>query len=101
MHIAFLLPALAAALGTYCVAKELCSKPLLAALVAVLSLIMSRNSFSCESVMEPKATEATLKPYTGHRLGTDSGLQSHTNATPRLPQGHPKTTFKPANQTSL
>ena len=78
----------------------LCRRPLPLALLSAI-LIMSRNSSSCESVMEPKATEATLKPYTGHILGIDSGLQSHTNATPRLPQGHPKTTFKPANQASL
>src|ERR1035441_1966447 len=60
-------------------------------------LIMSRNPPSCESVLEPKATEATqshpkatLKPPKGHILGIDSGLQSHPQATPRLPQGFPK-----------
>ena len=34
------------------------------ALLLSAILIMSRNPPSCESVLEPKATEATLKPYT-------------------------------------
>src|ERR1035438_10178827 len=60
-------------------------------------LIMSRNPPSCESVLEPKATEATqshpkatLKPPKGHILGIDSGVQSHPKATPKPPQGYPK-----------
>ena len=63
------------------------------------SLIMSRSPPSCESVLEPKATEATqshpkatLKPPKGHILGIASGVQSHPQATPRLPQGYPKAT---------
>src|ERR1035438_5718072 len=60
-------------------------------------LIMSRNPPSCESVLEPKATEATQshpkatpRPHQGHILGIDSGVQGHTTATPRLPQGSTK-----------
>jgi hypothetical protein len=33
--------------------------------------------------MPRKPPKATLKPYTRHRLGIDSGPQSHPNATPR------------------
>src|ERR1035441_5264148 len=37
-----------------------------------------------------KPPKATAKPYTRHILGIDSGLQSHTKATPRPHQGHTK-----------
>src|ERR1017187_5987208 len=64
-------------------------------------LIMSRNPPSCESVLEPKATEATsshpkatLKPYTRHRLRSTELPQSHSKATPRLPQGYTKATLR-------
>src|ERR1035441_2665709 len=56
---------------------------------------MSRNSSSCESVLEPKATEATLKPYTRHILSIDSGVQSHPKATLKPHQSHTKATPKP------
>src|ERR1017187_2727563 len=42
-----------------------------------------------------KPPKATAKPYTRHILGIDSGLQSHTKATPRPHQGHTKATPKP------
>src|ERR1035441_291715 len=60
-------------------------------------LIMSRNPPSCESVLEPKATEATQshpkatpRPHQGHILGIDSGVQRHPKATPKPPQGSTK-----------
>src|ERR1035441_8974400 len=62
-------------------------------------LIMSRNPPSCESVLEPKATEATQshpkatpRPHQGHILGIDSGVQRHPKATPKPPQGSTKAT---------
>ena len=39
-----------------------------------------------------KPPKATTRPYTRHILGIDSGVQSHTKATPRLHQSHPKAT---------
>src|ERR1019366_3187374 len=42
-------------------------------------LIMSRNPPSCESVLEPKATEATQN----HPKATPRPHQSYTKATPR------------------
>src|ERR1017187_7988397 len=42
-----------------------------------------------------KPPKATAKPYTRHILGIDSGLQSHTKATPRPHQSHTKATPKP------
>src|ERR1039458_4374837 len=42
-----------------------------------------------------KPTKATAKPYTRHILGIDSGLQSHTKATPKPHQGHTKATPRP------
>src|ERR1035438_6030988 len=60
-------------------------------------LIMSRNPPSFESVLEPKATEATQshtkatpRPHQGHILGIDSGVQRHPKATPKPPQGSTK-----------
>ena len=37
LHLAFLLPAVAAVLGAYALARELCSRPFLAALIVALS----------------------------------------------------------------
>src|ERR1022692_1264348 len=42
-----------------------------------------------------KPPKATAKPYTRHILGIDSGLQSHTKATPRPHQSHTKATPRP------
>src|ERR1035438_4649831 len=39
-----------------------------------------------------KPPKATPKPYYRHILGIDSGVQSHTKATPRPHQGHTKAT---------
>src|ERR1019366_7030464 len=39
-----------------------------------------------------KPPKATAKPYSRHILGIDSGVQSHTKATPRLHQGYTKAT---------
>src|ERR1019366_4595406 len=39
-----------------------------------------------------KPPKATPRPYTRHILGIDSGVQSHTKATPRLHQGYTKAT---------
>jgi 4-amino-4-deoxy-L-arabinose transferase-like glycosyltransferase len=53
LHMAFFLPALAAALGTFFLARELCSKPLFAALVAVLSpvFLLCSTSVMCDTMM--------------------------------------------------
>src|ERR1019366_3291818 len=45
-----------------------------------------------------KPPKATSKPYSRHILGIDSGVQSHTKATPRPHQGHTKATPKPTTQ---
>jgi hypothetical protein len=42
-----------------------------------------------------KPPKATLKPYSRHILGIDSGVQSHPKATPRLHQGSTKATLQP------
>src|ERR1035441_860740 len=39
--------------------------------------------------------KATPRPYCRHILGIDSGVQSHTKATPRLHQSHTKAPPKP------
>src|ERR1035438_7015320 len=42
-----------------------------------------------------KPPKAIAKPYSRHILGIDSGVQSHTKATPRPHQGYTKATPKP------
>src|ERR1017187_8854942 len=42
-----------------------------------------------------KPPKATAKPDSRHILGIDSGVQSHTKATPRLHQGSTKATLQP------
>src|ERR1035437_3723441 len=39
-----------------------------------------------------KPPKATAKPYSRHILGIDSGVQSHTKATPKPHQGYTKAT---------
>ena len=53
MHIAFLIPAAAAALGTYYLAERLCSRPALAALAAVLTpgFLISSTNIMCDTMM--------------------------------------------------
>jgi hypothetical protein len=41
--------------------------------------------------------KATIKPYTRHILGIDSGEQRHPKATPMRPSSHPKAILKAAN----
>lgn len=50
LHIAFLLPAMAAAVGTYFLAKNYCSRPLLAGVAAVLTpvFLVSATSVMCD-----------------------------------------------------
>lgn len=53
LHVAFLIPALAAALGTYYLARHFCSQPLLAALAAVLTpvFLVCSTSVMCDTTM--------------------------------------------------
>ena len=53
LHLAFILPALAAALGTYALAKRLCNMPLAAALMAVLTpvFLVSATTVMCDVMM--------------------------------------------------
>jgi len=53
LHAAFLIPAVAAVIGTYYLAKEFCSKPLIASLVGILSpvFILSSTSVMCDVMM--------------------------------------------------
>jgi 4-amino-4-deoxy-L-arabinose transferase-like glycosyltransferase len=53
MHIAFLVPAAAAALGAYYLARKLCSRPALAALAAVLTpgFLVSSTNIMCDTMM--------------------------------------------------
>jgi len=53
MHAAFLLPALAAAIGMYCLARELCVRPLEAALAGIVTpaFSLSASSLMCDTMM--------------------------------------------------
>ena len=53
MHTAFLVPAVAAALGTYYLARKFCSRPVLAALAAVLTpgFLVSGTNIMCDTMM--------------------------------------------------
>src|ERR1019366_6374340 len=42
-----------------------------------------------------KPPKATAKPYSRHILGIDSGVHSHTTATPQPHHSHTKATTKP------
>ena len=53
MHIAFLIPAVAVALGTYYLAAKLCSQPTVAAVAAVLTpaFLVSSTNIMCDTMM--------------------------------------------------
>jgi len=53
LHIAFLIPAVAVALGTYYLAAKLCSKPTVAAVAAVLTpaFLVSSTNIMCDTMM--------------------------------------------------
>jgi 4-amino-4-deoxy-L-arabinose transferase-like glycosyltransferase len=53
MHIAFLIPAVAMALGTYYLAEKFCSRPSLAAVAAVLTpgVLLSSTNIMCDTMM--------------------------------------------------
>ncbi|TFG48462.1 MAG: glycosyltransferase family 39 protein [Candidatus Brocadiia bacterium] len=53
LHLAFLVPALAVAIGTYYLARQLCRRPLLAALATVLTpcFMVSSTSVMCDTMM--------------------------------------------------
>jgi 4-amino-4-deoxy-L-arabinose transferase-like glycosyltransferase len=53
LHIAFIVPAVAAALGTYYLAKKFCSRPAQAALAAVLTpaFLVSSTNIMCDTMM--------------------------------------------------
>lgn len=53
LHIAFLIPAAAMALGVYYLARELCSRPVLAALASVLTpaFLVSSTNVMCDTMM--------------------------------------------------
>ena len=53
LHIAFLVPAVAVALGTYYLARQFCSRPVLAALAAVLTpgFLVSSTNIMCDTMM--------------------------------------------------
>lgn len=84
LHLAFLLPALAAVLGTYYVARELCSKPMLAALLAALSpaFLLCSTGVMCDTMMVAFWVWAVffwvrgLKHGTANHLGVAAALIS-------------------------
>lgn len=53
LHLAFLVPATAVVLGTYFLARELCAKPTLAALAALLTpvFLVSSSTVMCDTLM--------------------------------------------------
>ncbi|MGD0786061.1 MAG: glycosyltransferase family 39 protein [Sedimentisphaerales bacterium] len=53
LHIAFIVPAVAAALGTYYLARRFCSRPVLAAMAAVLTpaFLVSSTNIMCDTMM--------------------------------------------------
>lgn len=53
LHLAFLVPALAAATGTFCLARELSSQPLAAALIGILTpvFLLSGSTVMCDTMM--------------------------------------------------
>jgi 4-amino-4-deoxy-L-arabinose transferase-like glycosyltransferase len=53
LHIAFLIPAVSAALGTYYLAKRFCARPVLAALAGVLTpaFLVSSTNIMCDTMM--------------------------------------------------
>ncbi|MHC4395009.1 MAG: ArnT family glycosyltransferase [Planctomycetota bacterium] len=53
LHLAFLVPAAAVALGTYHLAKQFCSKPALAAIITVLTpgFLISSTTVMCDTMM--------------------------------------------------
>ncbi len=53
LHIAFMIPAVATVLGTYYLARQLCSQPALATLAAVLTpvFIVSGSNIMCDTMM--------------------------------------------------
>lgn len=53
MHVAFLIPAVMAALGVYYLARKFCSQPVIAALAAVLSpgFLVSSTNIMCDTMM--------------------------------------------------
>jgi 4-amino-4-deoxy-L-arabinose transferase-like glycosyltransferase len=53
MHIAFLIPAAGAAVGTYYLARKFCSRPVLAALAAILTpgFLVSSTNIMCDIMM--------------------------------------------------
>ena len=53
LHLAFLLPAVATALGVYTLAKRLCDNPLLATLIGIVSplFLVSSSTLMCDTMM--------------------------------------------------
>jgi len=53
LHVAFLIPAVAAALGTYYLARQFCSRPAIAALASVLTpgFLVSSTNIMCDTMM--------------------------------------------------
>lgn len=53
LHIAFLLPSIATALGIYSLARKLCSQPLLATLISIMTpaFLVSSNTIMCDLIM--------------------------------------------------
>ena len=53
LHVAFLVPACAVVIGTYCVAKELCDSPFLATLASMLTpvFLLSSTTIMCDIMM--------------------------------------------------
>lgn len=80
LHIAFLLPAIAAALGTYCLASQFCSRPMLATLAAVLTpgFIVSGTSIMCDIMMLGLWVWATVFWVRGIKENNNLGLYLST-----------------------
>jgi 4-amino-4-deoxy-L-arabinose transferase-like glycosyltransferase len=53
LHLAFLLPAVAAIVGTYCLARRFCSQPALAALITLFTpaFLVSSTNVMCDTLM--------------------------------------------------
>ncbi len=76
LHLGFLLPALAAAWGTYSLARRLCSRPLLASVVAVLTpaFIISATTLMCDVLLVALWTWSVVWFERGLRNGRRSAF---------------------------
>ena len=76
LHLAFLLPALAAVIGTYYLAAEFCSTPLIATLAGICTpvFLLSSTSVMCDIMMMSFWVWATLLWIRSLKRGSTPGL---------------------------